>query len=479
MLVKALLYSSVFMLVILTYTLICERNPYFMKLTKAPDTLYQLQTDGFLHKQLSLNLEAPIGLKKLPNPYDHISNVKYRVTIATQTNHGYFINQRSINDFTYYNQKLYSCFGPLPILTLILPFKIITDYYLSEVDAILFFLIIAFLFQFILLKNIRDRFFKNISEFELMIVGIAIGITNNSIFLLMRPRFYELAIASAYCMVSISLIFLYRSMLAKPRVINIFFFSLFLSLAVAGRPTFAIACFSMLIGTSIWIIKCSPYKNKAYALAALLFPMIAVCFALAYYNYLRFDSIFEFGQNYMLSGTLINNGTNSLFNFEHLGRSILHGLYYYLFSKYDNLNFNENYGILLVIRPEYYYIDSIAGALSTASYILFCLFLLVFIKNKLKTIQPLLQFILLYSLVPISVFIFLCTLNGTSQRYISDFLPYLCTLAILSVWLLQYKFVNQYQYLVIKTLFMLILIYNTAFCLFYAITNHMKFVYLL
>lgn len=459
------------MIVFLTYLFLCSHSPWFLEVSTLPDTQYQLLADGFLHKQLSLNRAVPEELTNLSNPYDQQLNLKLRMSYGTETDHGLMITYRGLHDFTYYHQKLYSYFGPLPVLLLIIPIKLLTHWYISETDATLIFLTLAFIAQFILLKNIRDDYFKHISECKLFIVGIALGITSNSVFLLLRPKFYELAIASTLCVMSLSMIYLYRCLLKKPSIINILLFSSLLSLAIAGRPDFIIPIALLLIGISIWVIKFSHFTNKTQALLTLILPYIVVCIGLAGYNYLRFQSIFEFGQNYMLSSELQHNTGNSLLNFTYLGRSIKHGLYYYTLNHPQHIYGNNNPNDVFVLEPEHYYVDHIVGIFHSATYVIFAIFSLLLINNKTKALQPLLHFLTFYAIIPLSLFMFLCTLSGVSQRYISNFLPFLTLISIISVWSLQYRYVNSIKYEIIETTFMVVVIYNILYCLLYVLLN--------
>ena len=78
------------------------------------DTLL-MQTEAIMNKQIHLLEEPSTELKQLENPYDN--------TLREQLNINYLF------DTAYYNGKYYNYFGIAPILTSILPFRIITGKY--------------------------------------------------------------------------------------------------------------------------------------------------------------------------------------------------------------------------------------------------------------------------------------------------------------------------------------------------------------
>lgn len=472
-----LLRTVTLLFVIASYFMVCERSPNFLAVTPYPKSHYQYLADGFLHQHLYLNREVPAGLFKLSNPYDSAANHVIRDPIFLVKNHRYEILYNGLHDVSFYKQKLFFYFGPLPILLVILPIKLIFNYYIYDVTALFIFLSFAFLAQFVLLINIRNQFFSKVSELQLTILGLAIGLTNNAPFLLIRPKFYELAIASAYFCISMSALYLYRITCLKPNILNMIGLSLFLGLAVAGRPDFAATCFIMCIGLIIWISFYSEYPKKISALMALFLPLCIIGISLAAYNYLRFHSIFEFGQRYQLAGSISQQQANVLIHFDHLWTHISHGIYYLLNGFHYYLH--DTSAIYAFTLQDQYVVENFYGILSTTTYVICVLFLILFIKNKKMQIRHLLHFMFLYLLVPLSTIAFLCLLNGFAQRYITDFLPHLIILSIVSVWLLQYKIIHYKHYQLIEIFFLTVVLSNIIFCYGYMVTHKADIIQLL
>jgi hypothetical protein len=83
---------------------------------------YPLLTDAFLAGQTSLLIEPPAELLALPNPYDPIANAQLR-----------------LHDVSLYQGKYYLYFGPVPALTLFLPFRVLTGIHLPSRAAVAIF----------------------------------------------------------------------------------------------------------------------------------------------------------------------------------------------------------------------------------------------------------------------------------------------------------------------------------------------------
>src|SRR5687768_9801501 len=71
---------------------------------------FNLLTRGFQKRQLHLDGEVPTELIHAPNPYDPKLRAKVNV----------------LHDASYYRGKYYIYFGPAPVVTLLLPFSLVT-----------------------------------------------------------------------------------------------------------------------------------------------------------------------------------------------------------------------------------------------------------------------------------------------------------------------------------------------------------------
>ncbi len=381
---------------------------------------YQYLTEGFLSGHLNLSISPPAQLLQLKNPYDAMRNKNFRQL-----------------DASLYHGKYYLYFGPLPVFIYFMPFKCLTGVNPSNASAVFVFLSLSFIMGFSLLLKIKRDYFSHISPSQFVWAGLVIGFANNSLFLLGDPKCYQVAISCAFCLMSFALFFLYHVFYKNFRIADIFFCSLCLSLAIAARPHFVLADLFLNSVLLVYILKNTPKKQMLARVMALMIPFISVISLLFLYNYLRFDSILEFGQQYQLATI---NYYKVLFINKDAYHNIVKGLAYYLFYP---LSIKAHFPYFNLATPlpsiHQFYTEPVAGILMMAPCIVFIIFLprliLFYIKKSEKTFSPFLRFFMLTAAVPLIILLFLTTMPGVTQRYESDFLPYILMLSILTLWL--------------------------------------------
>ena len=437
---EQLIYVPLLLLIISIYIFFVSTSYSLIKLNAAPYTHYQYLTSAFLSGQFNLPLSPSPQLLKLKDPYDPKQNKFFR-----------------LHDATLYNGKYYLYFGPLPVLAYFLPFKLLTGFYPSEASAVLFFLSLSFLMGFALLKKIKENYFPHVSESLLMFTGLILGFANNAPFLLSRPKFYEAAIASAFCFTSFALYFLYHLLHNEFKFKYAFLFSLCLSLAIAGRPHFVLVCLILIPLVFIYLYQRINKTLRLQLFISLLLPFVCIGLLLVTYNYLRFHSLIEFGQNYQLAS--INTTTTGLFSGT-FHRNIPPGVFNYFLKPYSFLTTFPyiDFSTFNLVPPDSpYFFEMSAGVLLTAPFILFILtlpsqFEFHFKKNH-QAWFPLLWFILFMMTIPLTTSLFLVTISGGTQRYETDFLPYLVFISILGFWLLNNYPLKQSTLSMIKIFF--------------------------
>lgn len=144
------------------------------------DTLL-LQTEAFIHGSASLLIEPSNELLQMENPYNYDEKKKNNVDF--------------LYDTTFYNGKYYSYFGIAPIITLMLPFRLITGMYLSNYlfNLIFIFGIIFLLYK--VYKKLINKFIKNISLFNFYLGYFAILFASN-ILITLRGLKYDIVVSS-------------------------------------------------------------------------------------------------------------------------------------------------------------------------------------------------------------------------------------------------------------------------------------------
>lgn len=205
------------------------------------------------------------------------------------------------DDFSLYNYKIYSYFGITPILLFSLPFNLVTNLYLHDgviafVLLVLIFLLSLFLFKNLLIElDIKNRFYS-LEILSIFLIGIGNYFLHNDC------SIYNIEIETSIFLILLSLCMFYlylKEKNIKKQMFYIFLISTSLALSVGARPHTIFLIPFFLLG----IIYGNCYKNKKYILKIILIffvPCMLYGSLLAVYNYLRFDSIFDFGFNHQM-----------------------------------------------------------------------------------------------------------------------------------------------------------------------------------
>jgi hypothetical protein len=259
------------------------------------EAYYNQLVEGLRSGQLNLKRETPPGLLKLADPYDPVANASYR-----EGGH--------LHDTVFYKGKLYLYFGVTPALVLFWPYAALTGHYLYHKQAAAIFCVAGYLLSVALLCAIRRRYFSEIDGVAVAAGALALGLLTCVPPMLQRPEVYEVAISCAYAMVMLSLVGIWRA-LHDParRCCWLAVASLAYGLAVGARPTVLFgAVILMAPVVHAWLAsgELNPprWLVAGRALTAAVVPISFIGLGLLLYNYLRFDSPWEFGQHYQMSG---------------------------------------------------------------------------------------------------------------------------------------------------------------------------------
>ncbi len=357
------------------------------------DNFYR-QTFAFAHKRLSF-LENASSLKYLNNPY----RVEERIGI-------YYLF-----DTTYYKGKYYSYYTILPIIFILLPIYLISGYFLNLI--IVNFLILTLVLYFIgkLYQFIIEKYIKNIPLF-LYILGFLVIIFGSNIFLLLRGFKYDIPISCGILFITLSIYLL--SLLSNKKFIKtkLILAGIFTAFIVLSKPSYIIYYF--LIFYIVYII----YKKYIKSIKLLLYytiPIAVIALFQMGYNYLRYDSIFEFGIQYQLTGFNLR---------EYIGISpnkILRGFKYYLFQPlhidlqhFPYIFIQTNYDNHLY--TEFLYENIIIGLFSLP--VVVFAFILSFFRSNHSNIK---NFLKIGYIIFIPFVIFNTTYGGVAETYSLDF----------------------------------------------------------
>lgn len=250
-----------------------------------PPTGYEELADAFSHGRLSMTEQPKPELLALPDPYDAIANAQLRH-----------------HDWVLYNSKYYLYWSPLPAVLLFVPAHALGLPMNAALACIILgtILLLLTLRVFLLCRTNPDRY----SPTQMMAICLLIGFGSYTPILLRRPAAYEVAILVGSTLTALTLFFFLKSTLRKNTIwISAAMFSAML--AFWSRQSFV---FAPLVLLGIFV-----FNNRdriRIVIYAATPPILLVGACIAMYNYLRFDSVFEFGTKYQLAG--INLGRFNL-----------------------------------------------------------------------------------------------------------------------------------------------------------------------
>jgi hypothetical protein len=339
---------------------------------------YSLLADGFRHGQLSLMIKPDPRLLTLPNPYDPAARAGIPSPI----------------DVSLYKNNYFLYFGPLPgilvaALSVLFP-NGIDDQYLTFA-----FTLGIFLLQSLLLLKIRRTFFSNLPGWMDVLGILLVGLIGPFTRLLVHPFIYEAALAGGQFFFTAGLYFTFLAIAPKPvKTVWLWAASLTFLFAIATRimQLFPIAFMSMMI--SILLIGDARGTGSKVTLTrsmtALLLPLALGGACLAWYNWIRFGSIFEFGLYYQLAYNL-----QSFYHTLFLPGYIPQNLYNYLFNPFtvsksfpfvNPLPGNKAPIFGFYNLPQPYIVDGyITGLIFSSPFILFSILpLVLLVVNRLR-----------------------------------------------------------------------------------------------
>ena len=414
------------------------------------DGYYNQLAIAFQHGSLALEIKPSPALLALHDPYDpnsrHSNGIAYPI------------------DFSLYKGNYYLYFGPVPALFLwiikFLGISTIGDHYL-----VFMFVAGMLLFQSLLILKLWERFFQNISVWMLSLCILFCGLISPVLWILTEARVYEAASTGGQFFFLAGLYFAVTALDRKSISIGQSLIAgISWALAIGSRLTQIVPIGFMVFMVSIWIFRtysqAKTFRKAISPLIALCLPLIVGLATLGWYNWARFDSVFETGLYYQLAGPYLQNYSHVLFSPLYL----LPNLYNYLvmrpkismtFPFMQSASGNGAIKFSFMRLPPIYHEGELTGILFSTPFALFAAIPLLFFPLRKKgTIDQvgsdydhgacLFNWLIisllgsfLFGFAPIVIFFFVET------RYIADFMPSLVLLSIMGFFqgysLLTYK----------------------------------------
>jgi hypothetical protein len=237
------------------------------------------------------------ALLALPNPYDAEARGRTPGLGTEQLD--------SIWDTALYDGKIYLYWGPAPAL-LLDGLKLVYSGSIGDQQLTFGFLSGLFVFQSLILFRLWRRFFPS-SPTWTVLAGILLGGFLNPVpWLLFSPRIYEAAIAAGQFFLIGGLFFVFTALDMK----TVSRWRLLLAgalwvCAVGSRATLAVPVVFLASMVLLWLLRnesaAGTTNGRVKTAAAFFLPLLAGALLLAWHNFARFGSIFEFGFRYEIT----------------------------------------------------------------------------------------------------------------------------------------------------------------------------------
>ena len=251
------------------------------------DAIYHGET----YLKTPLSEEDIAALEALENPYDRSQRddvVKY------------------MWDYAFYGGHYYSYFGVAPVLTFYFPYYFLTRRLPCMAAASLFYTELAILFISLILLKVIEVFKARPSILTVALTELALPAMLLLYMLQGLSNMYYLVYTTAYAFLAV---FVYLSILAyqeRKRWRGILWYALAaLSLvcAVASRPMTIVPVFIAMLPLYLHVLteKDNRLCQKIVLVSAFAVPLLAGAAAIMWYNYIRFDSPFDFGATHQLT----------------------------------------------------------------------------------------------------------------------------------------------------------------------------------
>lgn len=368
---------------------------------------YVQQFDAFLKGQLNIDFEPTEELLNLENPYDWQQRKSGNV--------GVYLWDRALYDGNYY-----SYFGIAPIITVFLPYYILTGNIPSSPVTCAILAVMGMTSLCFALINLI-KYFKLKVPFFLFILSLFAVETGSLIPMLMSSSdMYYIASTSAVSFSALFLALFFGGMnCQKIWIKNLLFVlcSTAFVMIIMSRPAVAL-CGILIIPALIKHFFKSELKSKEKVISLLCFgiPIIIGAAVVCTYNYLRFDSIFEFGAKYQLTVYDVSKYAFS-------SSLIFPCIYHYFIQTpkiirtfpFIDVYFSKfsDYGV------PYLYVTSTLGVFSFASNAGFFGITSILAKSK-KYREQKYTYLLAFAFTFALAFINIC-MGGVNIRYFADF----------------------------------------------------------
>ncbi len=259
-----------------------EENP--VPQVRAGHNLYLHLTEAWTHGRLDLLEEPGEVLLSMENPFDPERNEDAR-----------------LHDASLFEGRYYVYFGPAPVLSAYLPWRVLTGTDLPDRWATAFFLSGGFLFLLGTYFSAVRPLANPPPPLVVFACACALGFTTGGFFLVTRAVVYEVALASAFFWMAAAVFFALRALREKRAPGWFAAAGACVGMAMASRHSFVLpgAVLGLLLG--LFLLRSAlPWVVRFRGMAAFALPAAVFGILLLAHNQARFGDPAEFGHNFQI-----------------------------------------------------------------------------------------------------------------------------------------------------------------------------------
>lgn len=294
---KKLLIIIMFLAQVLLIHVICNLNGACRIQNSQTQHQFDMMAEAIIKGQPYLEENPPELLSKMDNPYSYQARIENGV------------QDECLYDVAYYKGHYYVYFGVGPIITFYVPYYLITGNHINTVDMMFFIGALVIGGWMLLLYELVKRFFKDFSFTSYIICAFAFSAGCGLTYVISRPSFYAIPMTLGLACTLFGLAFWLKALekiedgtvRINPKFILVG--SFFMAYVASCRPQFLVGSFlAIIIFWNATFRERSLFSKKSItATICFVLPYILIAAGLMYYNYIRFESVFDFGANYNLT----------------------------------------------------------------------------------------------------------------------------------------------------------------------------------
>ena len=394
---------------------------------------YTRLADAFAQGHLYVDLD-PGPLLEAADPYDPKGRAPF---------------QDEIWDMSYYNGKLYFYWGPAPSL-LITPVQMLTGKKISDSQLVFFFFAALLIVNSLIILKLWRRFFPSLPAWNIFASIALIGLILPILWETGVPYVYEVAVGAGQFFLMGGIYFA-LSALAREEAISgrdLSLAGLFWAASVGSRALNVFSVIFLALLASARIIQSLPkpldWKKLIRLGAALFVPLGIGAIVIAWYNWARFDSPFEFGLRYQVTTYNLNKLWNLTFQLEYFPTNFY---VYFLqpFGLIPKFPFLQPVSLASlwnqqgVTAPHLYYAGRLTGILFSAPFLLLGLVPLLSKREAAQTLRwnearSIQWVILILAGSTIIEFLTILFYFNAQVRFLVDLISQVTLLAVLGYW---------------------------------------------